>query len=440
MAVSEVASSPQQHLRDPETSPASRAPEHFRDRNELKEGREGKKGPSVYNRVVMTSKTPQDSAKFSPTVTISFRDSFGRMFSRDSEEVTKIKKKLRRYIVNLQAEMVLVSKATSGHSAHKDELSANLREQELQLKRWALAHLFRPFQLQAWLRSSRCDMMVMLSEYIYAALGRKVEAAQELLDTILKSGKVTRSAGVLCHPYDYDSIEKFCVSPEAIVMSDTAFQPLQNRIILMDKICHRSLHKFRMKLPDLESKGQVERAELLRSILVRYSNNTKNAQPLIKLGETLNWETFIIWSMKKQNEQTDIEREYMSFVEDERETEGRLFRRWCILMNPHFIEDELQVLAVASSRPTRPSKEGPIAASAGSLASAADRSSIIQPPSGDPATAAAAAGAAVTGNGPRPSVVARSPDGTVGAGAPKAGKYEQYSENCHLELILSLNV
>jgi hypothetical protein len=417
VAVSGTVASSHNHFREPETSPASRAPEQ-RDRSELKEGREGKKAPSVYNRVVMTSKSPQDSAKFSPTVTISFRDSFGRMFSRDSEEVTKIKKKLRRYIMSLQAEMALVSKATSAHSSHKDELTANLREQELQLKRWALSHLFRPFQLQAWLRSSRCDMMVMLSEYIYAALGRKVEAAQQLLDTILKSGKVTRSAGVLCHPYDYDSIEKFCVSPEIIVMSDSAFQPLQNRIILMDKICHRSLHKFRMKLPDLESKGPVERAELLRSILVRYNNNSKNVQPLVKSGETLNWETFIIWSMKKQSEQTEIEREYMSFVEDERETEGRLFRRWCILMNPHFIEDELQVLAVASNRSGGSSKDD--SASASSAAAAVDRNSTFQPPTADPAAAVA------PGTGPRSdtgkAAGTRAPDGAPAASnAPKPG-------------------
>ena len=316
-----------------------------------------------YGRLIVNTKN-LDTAKFSPKVSISVKDNLGRLFSRESGESTLMKKKLSRYITALQAEIVLVQKSITLHSQHMAELALNLKDQELQLKRWALGHLFRTFQLQAWLRHSRCEFVVSIVTYILSVLQEKVDDANCILRHISnKKGGMNEGTPSLLPPYDLASIDEYCLSPEAILLAEPQFVELHTRLMLLDKLCHRSLHKFRAKLPDLESKAQTDRMESLHVLLSRYSAHMKNSQPLVKEGDRLTWDNFIIWSMKRQNEQNELEKEYLGFVEDERETEGRLFRRWCILMNPKFIENELNILAVpvdrdrvSSSQPTANSK------------------------------------------------------------------------------------
>ena len=75
----------------------------------------------MYGRVISLSKN-LDSSKFCPPQTSSLKDSIGRMFSRESEEVSNVKKRLRRYKIALQAEILLVQKVIVMHTQHKDEL------------------------------------------------------------------------------------------------------------------------------------------------------------------------------------------------------------------------------------------------------------------------------------------------------------------------------
>lgn len=314
-----------------------------------------KKVIGSYGRLVINTKN-FDTSKFSPPVTIGVKDNLGRIFSRDSGEVTLMKKKLSRYITALQAEVVLVQKSVSIHVQHMAELAVNLKDQELQLKRWALGHLFRTFQLQAWLRHSRCEFVVFMVKYILSSLQEKLEDASIILKNIsMRSSGRAQPVPSLPPPYDLEAINSYCLSPEAIMLAETSYVEMHHRLLLMDKLCHRSLHKFKTKLPDLESKPQTERMEALHALLLRYSTHLKNSQPFVRENDRLTWDNFIIWSMKRQSEQTELEKEYLGFVEDERETEGRLFRRWCILMNPKFIENELNILTVPIERERAPS-------------------------------------------------------------------------------------
>lgn len=287
-----------------------------------------------------------ETSRFSPKVAISVRDNLGRLFSRDSGEVTLMKKKVGRYVTALQGEIGLVQKSIVVHSQHMAELAVILKDQELQLKRWALGHLFRTFQLQAWLRHSRCEFVVFMVQYILRALQEKSEDANAIFKVLSKRNDLQSIAPSIQPPYDLTTIDNYCLAPEEVLLSESAFVEMQTRLLLLDKLCHRSLHKFRTKLPDLESKSQTERMDYLNSLLMRYSIHMKNSQPLVKNRDRLTWDNYIIWSVKRQNEQTELEKEYFGFVEDERETEGRLFRRWCILMNPKFVENELNILTV----------------------------------------------------------------------------------------------
>jgi len=49
------------------------------------------------------------------------------------------------------------------------------------------------------------------------------------------------------------------------------------------------------------------------------------------LEESLGWPEFCDWYALRHQEMAELEREFGNFVEDEREREGRLFRRWCTL-------------------------------------------------------------------------------------------------------------
>lgn len=303
-----------------------------------------------YSRLIINTKN-LDTARFSPKVAISVKDNLGRLFSRESGEVTLMKKKLGRYITALQSEITLVQKSITVHTQHMAESAINLKDQELQLKRWALGHLFRNFQLQAWLRHARCEFVVFIVKYILNSLQKKVDDAAIILRHV--SNKKIEQADVVPSippPYDMATIDNYCLASEPMLMAEARFVEMHTRLLLLDKLCHRSLHKFRTKLPDLESKQQQDRMDLLHSLLSRYSAHMKNSQPLVKENDHLTWDNFIIWSMKRQNEQAELEKEYFGLVEDERETEGRLFRRWCILMNPKFIENELNILTVPVDR------------------------------------------------------------------------------------------
>lgn len=353
--------------------------------------RESRRIPPMYGRVISLSKN-LDAAKFCPAQAPSIKDSLGQMFSRENKEVVNVKKRLRRYKLALQAELLLVQKVITMHTQHKDELLSNLREQELQLKRWALTHLYRTFHLQAWLRASRCELMITMAKHIEKILEAKGNEAQAAADRISMESKANKNY-VLPAPFDAANIDKYCASPEGIAEADSQFQALQVRLHTIDKLCHRSLQRFRSKLPELESKSHNQRAAQLMNILTAYSAILTNTEPKTKPGESLTWDAFIMWSVKRQSDQNDLEREYLSFVEDERETEGRLFRRWCILMNPQVIEAEMNVLAVKAVG-GGPSNTAPVAPSAVDRQSVADVHGALggAPPV---ALAAGAAGATV---------------------------------------------
>lgn len=52
------------------------------------------------------------------------------------------------------------------------------------------------------------------------------------------------------------------------------------------------------------------------------------ANPADDPDDELTWKSFFSWYTRRQEKLSQIEREYVSFIEDEREREGRLFRRW----------------------------------------------------------------------------------------------------------------
>jgi hypothetical protein len=189
--------------------------------------------------------------------------------------------------------------------------------------------------------------MITMAKHIERLLEAKAADAQAASDKITKDARENKNYN-LPPPFDSANIDKYCLSPEGISEADTQYQALQVRLHTIDKLCHRSLQRFRTKLPELESKTPNQRAAQLTNILTAYSAILANIEPKTKPGESLSWDAFIMWSVKRQSDQSDLEREYLSFVEDERETEGRLFRRWCILMNPQVIEAEMNVLAVKS--------------------------------------------------------------------------------------------
>lgn len=69
---------------------------------------------------------------------------------------------------------------------------------------------------------------------------------------------------------------------------------------------------------------------MLGDVLGRYSALIAMTEPAA-LEATMTWPDFCAWYALRHQEMAELEREYGNFVEDEREREGRLFRRWCTL-------------------------------------------------------------------------------------------------------------
>jgi len=63
--------------------------------------------------------------------------------------------------------------------------------------------------------------------------------------------------------------------------------------------------------------------------------------------DTISWDEFCVWYQQRHRDLMDLERGFGNFVEDDREKEGRLFRRWCSLANS--VDDKQDEAATTTS-------------------------------------------------------------------------------------------
>ena len=311
-----------------------------------------KKTNSIYYRIVGKRKQASaqgvtkicDDPEASLSTVSNLKDKFWSFMAGESELERMTRLRLQWYKGLLQSELIVVERAKIHHRQHGQNLAQDFENQELQLQKWGLLNILPAFRMQAWARVSRASLLEDMSIIATRLLQARYDRAGRVISQFNDSS-VSRK-------YPLSSYNEFCQVPETLMHKDANLQMLAHRLAKMDRICSASLHKFRTLLPELESRTYVQRRHMLNDILKGYTKWLDASEPS-NIDDNMTWAEFCDWYSKRNTEMSDLEREYGIFVEDEREREGRLFRRWCLLVlagtsfssgdyaNNNIAEDEL---------------------------------------------------------------------------------------------------
>lgn len=297
------------------------------DINSLKKKKKG----SIYYRIVGKRKHSSshgaakvcDDPESSLSTLSNIKDKFWSFMAGESELERMTRLRLQWYKGLLQSELITVERAKAHHRQHGKNLAQDFENQELQLQKWGLLNILPAFRMQAWARVSRASLLEDMSILATRLLQLRCDRADRVIAQF-NDNSVSRK-------YPLSSYNDFCQLPEDLMHKDISLQELAHRLAKMDRVCSASLHKFRTLLPELESRTYVQRRHMLNDILKGYTIWLDASEPA-NVDDNMTWPEFCDWYTKRHSEMSDIEKEFGIFVEDEREREGRLFRRWCLLV------------------------------------------------------------------------------------------------------------
>lgn len=290
-----------------------------------------KKSSSIYYRIVGKRKHASahgvtkvcDDPEASLSTISNLKDKFWSFMAGESDLERLTRLRLQWYKGLLQSELIVLERAKTHHRQHGQNLAQDFENQELQLQKWGLLNILPAFRMQAWVRVSRASLLEDMSILATRLLQSRADRADRVINQF-NDTSVSRK-------YPLSSYNEFCQLPEGLMHKDANLQVLAHRLAKIDRICSASLHKFRTLLPELESRTYVQRRHMLNDILNGYTKWLDASEPT-NIDDDMTWPEFCDWYSKRNTEMTDLEKEYGIFVEDEREREGRLFRRWCLLV------------------------------------------------------------------------------------------------------------
>jgi hypothetical protein len=199
--------------------------------------------------------------------------------------------------------------------------------------------------MQAWLRLSRSKLILDMSTQALQIIKTKNKS----IDFFLKFNPSEKS-DINLEKLNYIKTE-ISLRIEHVVENDPHFQKLSNMLINMDSVCYVAMKTFQTLLPEMEARTYVQRQKILRQILKKYSMWLKMEEPNAYvqtvvstsnddisshidsdvLRREVSWEEYCLWYAERSNAMNNLEKDYASLIEDEREKEGRLMRKWCSL-------------------------------------------------------------------------------------------------------------
>ena len=282
------------------------------------------------------------------------RDRVLGLVAGESAEERSTRLRLSWYKQVLQAELGVVEKARQHFGQHGRDLAIEFEMQELQLQKWGLLNILPAFRMQAWSRVSRSALLEDMAGVAEKILRLRLQRSQDVITLYANDTRGNRK-----HPLG--SYSAFCLEPDKVMAKEPALQQLGHRLTRMDKVCTVSLHVFKTMLPELESRTFAQRKHMLGDVLSRYAQLVAITEPA-SLEATMGWPEFCEWYALRHQDMAELEREYGNFVEDEREREGRLFRRWCtltLLADDSGAGAEESLSAVNSQGAVKPPKMSP---------------------------------------------------------------------------------
>lgn len=301
------------------------------------------RGASIYYRIVGRKtmatigpmrETVLDDPEASLSTISSLKDRLMSFMNGETELERKTRLRLNWYKDMLTNEVNIFKRAKLHHYKHGVDLALEFERQEIQLQRWGLVNILPVFRMQAWARVSRAGLLEDIAQYGIKILSIRLERAGRVIAQFNDSNTGRKQP--------LSAYSAFCLLPEEIISRDEHLRGLALRLLKLDRICNSSLQTFRAFLPELESRTFAQRKHMLSDILNRYSEWLSLSEPAhveeqmngkwnISQGGGGDFAAFCDWYALRLTAMTDLERDFGTFVEDEREREGRLFRRWCLL-------------------------------------------------------------------------------------------------------------
>lgn len=159
-------------------------------------------------------------------------------------------------------------------------------------------------------------------------------------------------------------ISRTCRPVAEVVEMNGTFSAMSVMLLQMDAVCSASLRTFQSLLPDVQTRTCAQRRLILIDILTRYSylyladeptaatcsphsNSDKitgkksdakskdvSHNGIEQEDKSDGWIRYSKWYSERKTAMQEIEKEFGGFVEDEREKEGRLLKKWLSLSDP----------------------------------------------------------------------------------------------------------
>jgi hypothetical protein len=243
---------------------------------------------------------------------------------------------------------------------------------------------------------SRAELVVEMSSEALRVLKSKIRHTEYEIAQISNNNKtvtVVSAANmskedekiVLYADNSLPHLSVICQPVAEVVESDANFSSLSGMLAQMDVVCNASLRTFQSLLPEVQSRTFAQRRIVLLGILNKYSQLYQREGPSTE-GESsedltqdpskalkysgdhadtdgiksststagggggsaaagrsidsasdelcLKWEQYSAWYSERCYALLEIEKEFSSFIEDEREKEGRLLKKWFALSTP----------------------------------------------------------------------------------------------------------
>ena len=142
--------------------------------------------PNVgYNRIL--SKPPQKAVVTTAALptTVSVKDKLICFMTGENEEERLIRTRLVAYHKLLQGELQLNEKTRKQHYDGGKKLHLDFEKQKIQLQRWGLMSILPAFQMQAWLRVSRAQLVVEMSSRSLLILKSKIKHTDMVLKQLV---------------------------------------------------------------------------------------------------------------------------------------------------------------------------------------------------------------------------------------------------------------
>ena len=225
---------------------------------------------------------------------------------------------------------------------------------------------------------SRAELVVEMSSEALMILRAKIAQIEKALSehAILSqsmSANIDKndSKTALLIDNSQSEIARICRPVAEVVEMNGTFSAMSVMLLQMDAVCSASLRTFQSLLPEVQTRTTAQRRVILIDILTRYSHLYLTDEPPVMTCSTHSnsdkitpkksgaknkdvshngieredkpdgWIRYSKWYSERKAAMLEIEKEFGGFVEDEREKEGRLLKKWLSLSDP--------ILAPASS-------------------------------------------------------------------------------------------